>query len=42
MPKPEQNEGIEAIVAQFFAPPPITDVEYEILLRNVATEMANA
>jgi hypothetical protein len=34
------DERIEALFFDFFAPPPASDMEYEITLRNVAMEMA--
>jgi hypothetical protein len=37
---PEQR--IEALMASFFLPPSETDLEFEVTLRNVATEMADA
>jgi hypothetical protein len=36
------DERIEALMASFFLPPSETDMEYEITLRNVATEMQEA
>jgi hypothetical protein len=36
------DERIEALMADFFAPPPASDLEYEITLRNVSTEMESA
>jgi len=34
------EERIEALMANFFAPPPETDLEYEITMRNVEREMS--
>jgi hypothetical protein len=34
------REVVEAMLANFFVPPVETPQEYEITLRNVATEMA--
>lgn len=36
------DERIEVLMAEFFAPPPESDLLYEITLRNVATEMESA
>lgn len=33
---------IEALMADYFLPPPETDILYEITLRNIAREMADA
>lgn len=34
------DERIEVLMAEFFRPPPPSDLEYEIVLRDVAAEMA--
>ena len=36
------EDRIEALMADFFAPPPPSDCEYEITLRNIMEIMANA
>jgi hypothetical protein len=36
------DERIEILMRDFFAPPPASDLEYEITLRNVAMEMESA
>jgi hypothetical protein len=35
------EERIEALMAEFFLPPPENDILFEITLRNVAMEMAS-
>jgi hypothetical protein len=36
------DERIEALMASFFLPPPVSDFEYEIALRDVTAVMADA
>lgn len=36
------DQRIDALMADFFAPPAETDLEYEITMRNVTVEMAHA
>lgn len=35
------DERIEVLMAEFFQPPPVSDLEYEITLRNITMEMAD-
>ncbi len=36
------EDRIDALMANFFAPPPASDFEYEITLRNISEIMADA
>lgn len=41
MHNPQPDEQIAAMVDDFFAPPAVTEAEYEITLRQIATEMVD-